>query len=70
MSDLMIGGRPIGEEHPCFVIAEAGANHNRDLVMAKELIAVGESSRDQGIAAAELAQWMLFERRYDAEQMI
>lgn len=35
-----IGGRRIGDGQPCFVIAEAGANHNRDLGMARELIAV------------------------------
>ena len=40
MLKLTIGGRPIGDGEPCFVIAEAGANHNRDLGMAKELIAV------------------------------
>jgi pseudaminic acid synthase len=37
---LRIGERPIGDGEPCFVIAEAGANHNRDLGMARELIAV------------------------------
>jgi sialic acid synthase SpsE len=34
------GGRWVGDGAPCFVIAEAGANHNRDLTMARELIAV------------------------------
>ena len=37
---LKVGERWIGDGQPCFVIAEAGANHNRDLGMAKELIAV------------------------------
>ena len=40
MLKLRIGERPIGDGEPCFVIAEAGANHNRDLGVAKELIAV------------------------------
>ena len=35
-----VGGRWVGDGAPCFVIAEAGANHNRDLEMARELIAV------------------------------
>jgi N,N'-diacetyllegionaminate synthase len=34
---LKIGDRLIGGEEPSFVIAEAGANHNGDLGMAKEL---------------------------------
>ena len=33
-----IGGRQVGGDAPCFVIAEAGANHNRDLAVARALI--------------------------------
>lgn len=40
MKRLKIGERWIGDGEPCFIVAEAGANHNRDLGMAKELIAV------------------------------
>jgi sialic acid synthase SpsE len=35
-----IAGRPVGGGAPCYVIAEAGANHNRDLGIARELIDV------------------------------
>lgn len=35
-----IHGRPVGPGHPCYVIAEAGSNHNRDLGLARELIDV------------------------------
>lgn len=35
-----LGERPVGEGHPAYVIAEAGANHNRDLGIARELIDV------------------------------
>jgi pseudaminic acid synthase len=37
---IRIGDRAVGAGERCFVIAEAGANHNRDLGMAKELIDV------------------------------
>ncbi len=37
---VKIGDRWVGEGERCFVIAEAGANHNRDLGMGKELIDV------------------------------
>jgi sialic acid synthase SpsE len=37
---FLIGGRPVGPSHPCYVIAEAGANHNRDLPTALRLIEV------------------------------
>ena len=40
MRRLSLGGRFVGDGEPCFVIAESGANHNRDLGMARELIAV------------------------------
>jgi sialic acid synthase SpsE len=35
-----IAGRRVGPGEPVYVVAEAGANHNRDLSMAKELIDV------------------------------
>ena len=31
MQQLQIGGRWVGEDEPCLVIAETGANHHRDL---------------------------------------
>lgn len=39
-SSFEIGGVPVGGDARCYVIAEAGANHNRDLGMARELIDV------------------------------
>jgi sialic acid synthase SpsE len=35
-----IAGRPVGGGAPCYIVAEAGANHNRDLGVARELIEV------------------------------
>ncbi len=35
---VKVGKRWVGDGEPCFVVAEAGANHNRDLGMGKELI--------------------------------
>ena len=37
---LALGGRRIGAGHPCFIIAEAGVNHNGDMDMARRLIDV------------------------------
>jgi N,N'-diacetyllegionaminate synthase len=39
-----IGGRRVGGGEPAYVIAEAGANHNRDLGLARELIDVAASA--------------------------
>src|SRR4051795_2157516 len=39
-SSFAIGGREVGAGAPFYVIAEAGANHNRDMGIARELIDV------------------------------
>ena len=40
IAEIVIGGRAIGPGKPCFIIAEAGSNHNRDLNLALKLIDV------------------------------
>lgn len=35
---VFVGGHPVGPGHPCFVIAEAGVNHNGDIELAKRLV--------------------------------
>ena len=37
---VKIGGRPVGDGEPCYVVAEIGINHNGDLDIAKRLISV------------------------------
>jgi N-acetylneuraminate synthase len=37
---ITIGDRVVGEGHPCFVIAEAGVNHNGSVEMALRLVDV------------------------------
>lgn len=37
---MFVGDRPIGAGHPCFIIAEAGVNHNGDLSLAHRLVDV------------------------------
>lgn len=38
MKTLKIAGKLIGEGAPCFIIAEAGVNHNGDIKLARKLI--------------------------------
>lgn len=38
MPHIEINGRKVGDGHPCYVIAEIGANHNGDMSLARELI--------------------------------
>jgi N-acetylneuraminate synthase len=51
---LTIGGAPVGEGHPVYVIAEIGLNHNGDVELAKQLI---------DVAAAAGAQAVKFQKR-------
>ncbi len=40
MGAVKIGNRMVGDDHPCFVIAEIGINHNGDIDLAKRLISI------------------------------
>ena len=35
---VYIGDRPVGEGHPCYIVAEAGVNHNGELELAERLV--------------------------------
>ena len=37
-NQIKIGEKIIGSQNPCFIIAEAGVNHNGDVALAKKLI--------------------------------
>ncbi len=47
---ITIGGTTVGAGAPCYVIAEAGANHNRDLDVARRLI---DAAADAGADAVK-----------------
>lgn len=38
MAEVRIGNRVVGDDHPCFIVAEIGINHNGDIEIAKKLI--------------------------------
>lgn len=40
MQEIEIAGRKIGSGNPCFIIAEAGVNHNGDVELAEQLVDV------------------------------
>ncbi|MBU1158553.1 MAG: N-acetylneuraminate synthase family protein [Candidatus Thermoplasmatota archaeon] len=61
MASIRIGDREIGDGHPCFVIAEAGSNHDGKLDQAKELI---DAASDAGADAVKF-QTFEAERLYN-----
>lgn len=42
--EVRLGDRPVGDGHPCFVLAEIGINHNGDTEIARKLIDVAASA--------------------------
>ena len=40
MSSVRVGDRLIGDDQPCFIVAEIGINHSGDIDLAKRLISV------------------------------
>ena len=40
MNEVEIAGRKVGPGNPCFIVAEAGVNHNGDVDLAKQLVDV------------------------------
>jgi len=55
MRNLTIGSCTIGPGHPCFIIAEAGVNHNGDIATARKLIEIAASA---GADAVKFQTWI------------
>jgi N-acetylneuraminate synthase len=45
MKEIKIGDKIVGEDHPVFVIADIGINHNGDIEIAKKLIRVAKEAK-------------------------
>jgi sialic acid synthase SpsE len=61
--EFRIGSRPVGPTHPCYIIAEAGANHNRDLGTALRLIEVAAEARADAVKFQTYTAEGLYSRR-------
>jgi sialic acid synthase SpsE len=49
LSEVKIANREIGPGHPCFIIAEAGVNHNGSLERALQLIEIAHAAGADGV---------------------
>jgi sialic acid synthase SpsE len=61
--EFLIGTHPVGPGHPCYVIAEAGSNHNRDLVTAMRLIEVAAQAGADAVKFQTYTAEGLYSRR-------
>jgi N,N'-diacetyllegionaminate synthase len=61
--EFAIGGTPVGPGHPTYVIAEAGANHNRDLGIARELIDVAAEAGADAVKFQTYSGATLYSRK-------
>src|SRR5215471_6521520 len=63
---VTVGNRRVGDGEPCFIVAEAGANHNRDLGMARELIAVAAEAGADAVKFQTYSAETLYSRQTPA----
>jgi N-acetylneuraminate synthase len=49
MAEVFLGSRPVGDGHPCYVLAEIGINHNGDVELAKKLVDVAVLAGCEGV---------------------
>ncbi|MFH0949521.1 MAG: N-acetylneuraminate synthase family protein [Candidatus Aenigmatarchaeota archaeon] len=49
MMKIKIGNRLVGDDEPCFIIAEAGVNHNGEIDIAKKLVDAAKSSGSDAV---------------------
>lgn len=64
--EIRIAGREIGDNHPVFVIAEVGINHNGDLSRARQLI---DEAANAGASAVKLQTYST-EKRVPADSPV
>ena len=60
---IKIGNRFVGDNDPTFVIAEAGANHNRDYDMAKKLIDAAADAKADAVKFQTYSAETLYSKR-------
>ena len=54
MRKINIGGKNIGDDYPCYTIAEAGANHEGDIEKAFQLI---DAAKESGVDAVKFQNY-------------
>lgn len=70
MNNIKIGNKIIGNTHPCFIIAEAGSNHNGDIKQAKELVDIAVESGADAVKFQTFTADKLFSKNHPANKIV
>ncbi len=70
MRSIKMGNNIIGDGHPCFIIAEAGSNHNGDINKAKELIDIATEAKADAVKFQTFTAEKLFSKYHPAKEIV
>ena len=58
-NEINIENKIIGNNQPCYIIAEIGVNHNGDLILAKKLIDAAIESGADAVKFQKINTWCI-----------
>lgn len=70
MNKIKLGEYMIGDDHPCFIIAEAGSNHNGSIEQAKKLIDIAVEARADAVKFQTFTGDKLFSKSHPANEIV
>jgi N-acetylneuraminate synthase/N,N'-diacetyllegionaminate synthase len=70
MSCIKIGDYSIGDKNPCFIIAEAGSNHNGSIDKAKELVDIAVKAGVDAVKFQTFTGDKLFSKSHPANEVV
>ncbi len=70
MSNIRLGKYTIGNNNPCFIIAEAGSNHNGDINQAKKLVDIAVEAGVDAVKFQTFTGDKLFAKSHPANEIV
>lgn len=70
MINIRLGNKSIGDNNPCFIIAEAGSNHNGDINQAKKLVDIAVEAGVDAVKFQTFTADKLFAKCHPANEIV
>lgn len=70
VNTIQIGNYILGDNHPCFIIAEAGSNHNGDIEQAKKLVDIAAEAGVNAVKFQTFTGDKLFAKSHPGHKVI